>query len=175
MSMSRTNEARYLDQEERTLVEQTHAPALAELADADLAQLIQLVRERRSRARSIASRQRREMRGKADPAGTSAARRNDGTTRKAEALAGALRRLTKERARRQADAALPDQVRLARAALRQKRAAERPSSWPQGRTAHTGMRPIENRQAQDLARPMEIGRVSQFVKNAQAKRDSRNG
>lgn len=173
MSMSRGDEQRTLDADERTLVEQTHEPALWALSDAALADLIGLVRERRRRARDIAHRQRREMRGKADPAGAGAARRNDGTTRKAEALAGALRRLNKESARRQAEAAVPEQVRLARAALRQKQAAARPPSWPQGRTAAAGMRSIESQRREDLARPMEVGRVSQFVRDAQAKRDSR--
>lgn len=175
MSMTRYEEGRFLDQNERDLVAQTHAPAIAALSDEDLASLIPLIRERRKRARDIAGRQRREMRGKADPAGVAAASRNDGTTRKAAVLAGALKRLNKEKARRVREAAVPEQVRLAREALRKKRAAARPAAWPTGRTAGTGMRSIENARAEDLSRPMEVGRVSQFVRDAQARRDGRSG
>lgn len=176
MAMSRRNEARYLDTDERDLVEKTRGPALLQLGDGELAELIRRVRERRKRARDIGRRQRREMRGKAEPAGASAARRNDGTTRKAEALAGAMKRLNNEKANRLAQAAVPEQVRLAKKALGMKRSAGgRQQPYPHERTAGTGMRSIENERTEDLARPMEVGRVSQFVKDAQAKRDSRGG
>ncbi|MFO1154765.1 MAG: hypothetical protein U1E42_14055 [Rhodospirillales bacterium] len=175
MAMSRRDEARYLDADERELVDSTRRDALHAIADGELEKLIRLVRERRARARGIGHRQRREMRGKAEPAGAAAARRNDGTTRKAEALAGAMKRLNNEKAKRMAAAAVPEQVRLARKALRMKRAAGRKWTIPESRTAGTGMRNIENERAEDLARPMEVGRVSQFVKDAQAKRDSRGG
>ena len=174
MAMSRRNETRYLDADERDLVEKSRGAALRQLGDGELVELIRLVRERRRRARDIARRQRREMRGKAEPAGASAARRNDGTTRKAEALAGAMKRLNNEIAGRLAASELPDQVRLAKKALRMKRAAPPERTTPEHRTAGTGMRSIENQKAEDLSRPMEVGRVSQFVKNAQAKRDSRD-
>ena len=174
MSMSRRDETRYLDADERDLVDKTRGAALQQLEDDELASLIRLVRERRKRARDIGRRQRREMRGKAEPAGASAARRNDGSTRKAEALAGAMKRLNNEQAGRLADARLPDQVRLARKALRMKRMAAPQTRMPEHRTAGAGMRSIENQKAEDLARPMEVGRVSQFVKTAQAKRDSRD-
>ena len=175
MVMSRRDEARYLDTEERELIDQTRGPALGQLSDGELDKLIRLVRERRKRARDIGQRQRREMRGKAEPAGASPARRNDGTTRKAEALAGAMKRLNNVKANRMALAAVPEQVRLAKKALKMKRAAGGRQPYPHGRTAGTGMRNIENERAEDLARPMEVGRVSQFVKDAQAKRDSRGG
>ena len=173
MAMSRRNESRYLDADERDLIDKTRGSALRHLGEDELQELIRLVRERRKRARDIGHRQRREMRGKAEPAGASAARRNDGTTRKAEALAGAMKRLNNEKAGRRAASAQPEQVRLARKALRMKRAAPPETTIPEHRTAGTGMRSIENEKAEELTRPMEVGRVSQFVKTAQAKRDSR--
>ena len=175
MSMSRRDETRYLDADERDLVNKTRSAVLQQLEDDELASLIRLVRERRKRARDIGHRQHREMRGKADPAGASAAKRNDGSTRKAEALAGAMKRLNKEKATRLAASALPEQVRLAKKALRMRRLSQRARTIPDHYTANAGMRSIENKKGENLARPMEVGRVSQFVKNAQAKRDSRGG
>jgi hypothetical protein len=175
MSMSRRDEARYLSADERDLVDRTHGPGLKQLADGELDGLIGLVRERRKRARDIARRQRREMRGKSDPAGRQAARRDEGSTRKAEALCGALKRLNNEKARRVAAAAVPDQVRTAQKALRMKLAAQRPRTLPGERTARSGMRNVASSKTEDLARPMEAGRVSQFVKAAQAKKDARGG
>ena len=169
MAMSRRDESRYLDADERDLVDKTRGAALRHLGEDELQKLIRLVRERRKRARDIGHRQRRD-----EPAGASAARRNDGTTRKAEALAGAMKRLNNEKAGRRAASAQPEQVRLARKALRMKRAAPPETTIPEHRTAGTGMRSIENEKAEELTRPMEVGRVSQFVKTAQAKRDSRD-
>jgi hypothetical protein len=174
MAMSRNTESRYLDADERELVDRTRGTALLQLEDAELQELIRLVRERRKRARDISRRQRREMRGKAEPAGASSARRNDGTTRKAEALAGAMKRLNNEKASRAAAAAVPEQVRLAKKALKMKRVGARQQPFPQEPTAGTGMRSIARQKADDLTRPMEAGRVSQFVKDAQAKRDARD-
>jgi hypothetical protein len=37
------------------------------------------------------------------------------------------------------------------------------------------MRNVASQKTEDLARPMEAGRVSQFVKAAQAKKDARGG
>ena len=73
MAMSRRNESRYLDADERELVDKTRGAALRGLGDDELEELIRLVRERRKRARDVGHRQRREMRGKAEPAGASAA------------------------------------------------------------------------------------------------------
>lgn len=107
MAMSRGDETRYLDADERELVDRTRGQELRQLGDDALTELIRLVRERRKRARDIGRRQHREMRGKAEPAGASAARRNDGTTRKAEALTSAMKRLNSEKARRVAAASPP--------------------------------------------------------------------
>ncbi|MCU0839690.1 MAG: hypothetical protein MUE49_13360 [Rhodospirillales bacterium] len=174
MSMSRRDEARFLDGSERELVDQTRTAAVRQLSDDALAGLIRLVRERRQRARDIARRQRREMRGKSDPAGKAAARENAGSARKAEALSAALKRLNSEKARRTAAVSVPDQVRIAQKALRLRRMASPRQAPPSGgRTAGSGMSNIASKKAPSLTRPMEVGRVSQFVKAAQARKDSR--
>ncbi len=174
MAVSKNAEARLLTQDERDVVAKTRTDVLKGLSDRELADLISLVRERRKRARDIASRQRREMRGKASPAGAKPAARNDGTTRKAEVLSSALKRLNNERTRREVAAAVPTQAQLARKALRKKRASEAllPKA-PKSRTAGRGMRNIENEKTRELTHPMEVGRVNKFVAVAQAKRDAR--
>lgn len=173
MSISRKTEARLLTQEERNLVDRTRATAIRDVPDAELAKLVAELRERRKRARDIASRQSREMRGKSEPAGRSPATRSDGTHRKAEVLASALKRLNNERVRRAKASAVPSQASLARRALRLKRAAASPNRTPQHLTAGEGMKPIENEKFEDLSRRGEIGRVTKFVATAQAKRDGR--
>ena len=177
MSISRNHGDRLFDADERELVEKTRQPKIRDVSDGDLANVIRLLRERRKRARDVANRQAREMRGKADAAGRDPARQNLGTQKKAEALAGALKRANNERVRRAKASAAPSQVSIARRALRLRKAAEKaargsnPATYD--RTAGKGLRPIESDRVDDLSRPMEIGRVSQFVKDAQAKRDSR--
>ena len=79
MALSRKDEQRLLSADERALVDKTRGAALAALADTELSNLLKLLRERQSRARTIASRQAREMRGKADPSSKAAAARNDGS------------------------------------------------------------------------------------------------
>lgn len=115
MARSLRDERRLLSAEEFSLVEKTRHPGLKALADKELAELLKLIRERRDRAREIAARQRRELRGKSAPHGASAARDNTGTQAKRDHLAQAVQRLNKEAARRQAKAA--------RAALKKTRPA----------------------------------------------------
>lgn len=172
MAVPMREEVRALSNDELELVVKTHIPLVLDLSDAELDDLTRQVRERRKRARDIANRQRREMRGKAERPGAAPARENAGTKRKAAVLAGALKRLNKERTRRARRAEAPEQVRIARKALQLKRAAGKGHSGPSYRTASKGMRNIENEKPERLVHPMEIGRVSQFVRDAQAKRDS---
>ncbi len=100
MARSRRNEQRALDKDELAFVEKSHHPAIKELSDKDLADLIRQLRDRRDKARDVANRQRREMRGKAAPAGAKGASDNTGTKEKMAVLAAALKRANKERDRR---------------------------------------------------------------------------
>lgn len=172
MAIRMRDEVRALSDDELELVVKTHIPLVLDLSDSELGDLIKQVRERRKRARDIANRQRREMRGKAERPGAAPARENAGTKHKAAVLAGALKRLNNEKERRERRTDAPDQVQIAKKALQLKRAAGKGHSGPTYRTASKGMRNIENAKPGRLLHPMEIGRVSQFVRDAQAKRDS---
>lgn len=174
MATSRTRERRVLSADEFDLVARTRLPGLVDHSDAELADLIRIVRERRDRAQGVAREQRREMRRKAEPRGTRPATDNSGTAEKAATLAAALQRLNKESARRKQDHGkgnLTDNARHALALRRAYLASHKPPD--PGQTAGKGMRNIPNRRAPDLVNPMEVGRVSQFVRDGQARRDNR--
>lgn len=172
MSTSRKSERRALSQDEFQLVERTHRPALNDLKVEEITQLIGLLRERRDRARDIANQQRRRIRGK--DRGARAApppeQADAGNRLKAAILAEALSRLNDERSRRTARS---DLIASARKALALKRVATRPSRPPSGRTANEGMKPKPKTKAKRIGSAMEAGRVSQAVRDAQAKRDAR--
>jgi hypothetical protein len=173
MAVRMRDEVRALSDDELELVVKSHIPLVLNLSDAELRDLVGQVRARRKRARDIANRQRREMRGKAGRSGAAPARENAGTKHKEAVLAGALKRLNNEKARRERASGKPEQTRIAEKALQLKRANGKGHSGPSYRTASKGMRNIENEKPERLIHPMEIGRVSQFIRDAQAKRDSR--
>ena len=146
MAQSSKATARLLDKAEVDLVARSQRGAIGALPDDELRDLAAKLRERRDKARDGARRQKREMRGKAEPKGARAATDNTGTKAKADALTAALKRVGAERTRREEKAKLPSQRSLARKALALKQrplAAERPAS----RTASKGMRPVENPKA----------------------------
>ncbi len=107
MSRSRKEEARFLSKDEQEFVAKSHHPEVQEVSDSDLSDLVTHLRERRDRARDIAQRQRREMRGKSAPAGAKKAADNTGSREKAAVISAALKRANKESERRRetADAA----------------------------------------------------------------------
>ena len=100
MAISKKQEARALSAEERELVSKSHHPEVQDLSDEELRVLVKLVRERRDRAGTEASRRRREMRGKAAPKGATTSRAEEGSKLKLAALAMAMRRLNGEVERR---------------------------------------------------------------------------
>lgn len=173
MSYSAATEARALDAEERELVAQTHHPAVQALSDAELAALVRRVRERRDRAQALAREQRREIRGKSRPRGTAAATADHGSVVKADVLAQAMRRLNAEASRRQRMATRLGMVASQKRALDMVQALEKPHHAFNTRTAHDGMRKNPNPKARRIGSALEAGRVSQFVRDAQARRDSR--
>lgn len=146
MAQSSKATARLLDKAEADLVARSQRGAIGALPDDELRDLATKLRERRDKARDGARRQKREMRGKAEPKGAKAATDNTGTKAKADALTAALKRIGAERTRREEKAKLPSQRSLARKALALKQrqlAAKRPAS----RTAGKGMRSVENPKA----------------------------
>lgn len=173
MAISRKAEARALSAEERTLIERSHHPDLQALPDEELASLTRLVRERRDRARTLARQQRRELRGKGEPRGSSPARGDEGAKLKQSILAMAMRRLNNEGQRRRRMAARGSLVETARNALALKQASDQPAPDWNSRHAHEGMRNIARERRQNLIRPMERGRLRKAYAAAQAKRDAR--
>jgi hypothetical protein len=173
MAISRKEEARALSADEHGLVEKSHHPAVQGLADAELSDLVKLLRERRDKAQGEAHRRRREIRGKGAPKGAVASKADGGSQLKLEVLAMAMRRLNGEAERRRQLAARVSLVDNARKALSMKQGAAADGPEFNTRTAHKGMRAVVNQRAPNLVRPMELGRQRKAAKVAQAKRDAR--
>ncbi len=174
MAISQKDEARALSADERELVEKSHHPMLQELPDAELANLVKLVRERRDKAQAQANQRRREMRGKGAPKGATASAADEGSKLKLAVLAMAVRRLNSEVQRRRRLAARADLADNARKALAMKRAAGA-AKGPDfnSRHARMGMRNIANPRGRTLVNPMERGRQRKAGAIAQAKRDAK--
>jgi len=172
MTLTRKDEERSLSAEELELVAPSHQPEIAALSDEALSKLRKLVRERRDRAKDISKRQRREMRGKAAPKGAAPASADAGSKRKVAVLAQAMKRLNNEATRRENKAAKAQLVDNMRRALEMKEAKERPSR-PKSKTAGKGMKKSASEKNEQIGDPREAGRVSQFVKQGQARRDSK--
>lgn len=175
MAITRKEEARALDAEERDLVAKTHHPALQELSDQDLSQLVKLTRERRDKAKTIANQRRREIRGKATPKGAAPSKSDDGSKMKLAVLAMAVRRLNSEVERRRRMRASVAHVESARRALAMKEAnaGNGGGAALNSRQAHFGMRNLVSGKRQKLIDPMERGRQRKAQAVAQAKRDAR--
>lgn len=172
MAVSRRTALRALDNAEVELVEASRHPDLSDLSDKELDQLRSKLRERRNRAQGLANRTRRKIRGK-DPSGANGEPRHDeGVQQKLSILANAVQRVNQETSRRQRFQSKNDLRRNAEKALEMRRAATRPKH-PASRRSDRGMRAIPNEKVQDLVNRMEVGRVSQFVKDAQARKDNR--
>jgi len=172
MAIETRAERRLLSRDELELVVLTRRSEITAVADADLRKTVSLLRERRDRARTIARQQRREMRGKAHA--STPASDNSGSKMKARVLSGAIQRANRELSRRQAVAARQELVSNSRRALKLKNAARKPAVPKGGRTANEGMLPKPSKKAERIGSPMEAGRVSQFVKDAQARKDARD-
>lgn len=159
---------RLLSVAEREIVQLTRPPAISERSRPELHALARRLRQARDRAQRIGWQQTREIRGKSDPRGASPARDNMGTVAKAQVLADALARVAA--ALRRLDTPTQAEVMRKALALKAGRTASRhPSGGP---TASGGMQPKISPRPTVKADPREVGRVSQAVKVAQAKRDN---
>ncbi|RJL06535.1 hypothetical protein D3P06_03435 [Paracoccus aestuarii] len=119
-------EKRALSKDELELADRARHPALGDLSDRELSDLVGLLRDRRNRARDIGDRQGREARGKADASGAAPAAGNAGTLTKQDYLSAALDRATAEREKRQGggEAEGGDQKALSEKALQMKTEAD---------------------------------------------------
>lgn len=172
MAISQKEEARALSADERELVEKSHHPAIQELSDAELADLVKLMRDRRAKAKTQADQRRREMRGKSAPRGAAPSRSDEGSQLKVAVLAMAMRRLNSEAERRRRMAARVSLVESAKEALALKQLSETDAPF-NSRQAHQGMRNAGSQRARNLVRPMELGRQRKAASVAQARRDGR--
>jgi hypothetical protein len=172
MAITRKEEARALNTEQRELVEKSYHPAVQALSDAELAKLVRQMREQRDKSQTDARRRRREMIGKAAPKGAKPSTQDAGSQTKLAVLAMAVRRLNAEAERRRQIAAKLALVENAGRALKMKQAAAKGADF-NTRTAHTGMREVANQKRKSLVRPMELGRQRKAGAVAQAKRDAR--
>ena len=157
---------RLLNLAERDLVAQTRPPIADGLTKEELQALGKRLREARDRSRSIAHRQKREIRGKTGPRGAVPARDNTGSEAKTEVLVEALKRVTAALRRFNR----PTAAQVLRKALEAKQAAV-PHHPGAGPTASKGMRANVSKQRSVRIDPREVGRVSKANKIAQAKRD----
>jgi hypothetical protein len=162
VAQSASYDRRYLADDEFTLVQETRQDSIGQLDDGALRDLVRRVRERRDRARDIASRQRREMRGKAAPAGVRAAGRNEGSRRKLDILSAALKRANKEFSRRSARNARSELVFSARKALAMRQEAPSARTTPEYRTADDGMSPHADHKGRSRENVDEGSFVPQF-------------
>jgi hypothetical protein len=173
MAISQKEEARALNADEHELVVKSHHPNLQALPDAELADLVKLVRARREKAKTQAGQRRREIRGKAAPKGATPSKADEGSKVKLAVLAMAMRRLNGEVTLRHQIAARGSLADNAKKALAMKRGAESKGAGFNSRQAHQGMRNTSNQRPQNLVRPMETGRLRKAASVAQAKRDGR--
>ncbi|MFN4088663.1 MAG: hypothetical protein ACK4QW_06405 [Alphaproteobacteria bacterium] len=171
MSLPLSTEKRILKQAEFELVARTHHPQIGELSRNELRDAARRLRDYRNKARDTARQQRREMRGKADARGARAAADDTGTNLKKTVFSAALKRVNRELGRLEQAGTAETQVDIARRALALKRANRVRHHPAGGRTAHEGMNPVTSDMPTVTVDPREIGRVSQFVKSGQARRD----
>ncbi len=171
MGVPIATERRMLTAAEFEVVEGTHYPAICGLPKEELIGIARRVRGYRDKARDVTRHRRRERRGKAQPRGATPAPGEAGTAMKAQVFASALKRLNREIGR--AEQAERREVALAnnRRALETRRAGRVRHHPGAGRTASRGMRSVPDRGDTMRVDPREIGRVSQAVKAAQARRD----
>lgn len=172
MSTPKDTEKKMLTEAEFEVVQKTHYPALAALSKDEIAGIVQRIRTYRNKARDIAHQQRREMRGKSAPRGARPAQDDTGTSIKKQMFAHALKRANRALGRLEAAENKPSQAVLARRALAMKRANRKQHHPNPGRTAHGSAQPKPSERPTVEVDPREVGRVSDFVQRAQARRDS---
>jgi len=159
---------------ELEVVSASRSPAIEQASDEQLKILAQRLRRARDRAKDIAARQKREMRGKAQPKGTKPTRDNSGTVAKAQVLGEAIERVEEELSRREKlKPTTTTQTDLSWHALELKLSHPAPPHPGSGPSASKGKKSKERQKPLRVgASKGEVGRVSQEGKVAQARKDS---
>ena len=163
-----------LKHEEQEPVLASHHPAIYDVSLDDLKTFRQRLREMRSKERTLAREKRRAARGKKAPRGASFPGTAERPFQRKQVFDAALKRVSKEIARREALDARAAHVEAAHRALAMRRAAQFPPRPAAGYTAYEGMRPLPTLRRQSKVPGAKIGSISQATRNAQAARDARN-
>jgi hypothetical protein len=175
MAITRKEEERALNTEEREVVNQTRHPEIQSLADEALNVILRRLRDMRDKAKSHANQQRREMRGKSAPKGAVPRASDVGSRLKVSVLSVSLKRLNAEIQRRVEMSKNHSLVENAQRALEFKLQAQKSKIPFNTRHANQGMRDIAGKKVNSLIRPGERGRLRKASAVAQAKRDGAHG
>ncbi|KAF0099316.1 MAG: hypothetical protein FD144_3929 [Rhodospirillaceae bacterium] len=135
MAITKKQEERALSADEKELVGMSAVRASRSLTDAELTRLVKRLRTKRDRAKTVAERQRRELRGKARPRGATPAKDDDGSQLKLMILSAALIRLDTETGRREQAKAKASLVASAKKALALKQKAKPAKAKAKAKTA----------------------------------------
>ncbi len=172
MSISVATERGLLSHEEFDAIKATHYPFISSLSADKLRDVARNLRQHRDKAQTVARNLRREIRKKAPPRGESPARDDAHAWRRKQVFVQAVKRVNREIARLDAAekrASLVETSRRALDLLRANRQVHHPSA---GLAANFGMRVKASTRRTVEIDPREVGRVSQAVKVAQARRDA---
>jgi hypothetical protein len=173
MSLPCKSERSQLSHDEAEMVRVTHHPAIYELDADELRALKVRLRDQCNKERGMARQKQREMRGKAEPRGSSFPGTAEQPLRRKQIFATALKRVNKEVDRLQKLEARVAHVEAARAALAQYRAAKFVHHPPAGSTPYEGMQPRASLRRRTRVPGSKIGSISQATKVFQAIRDAR--
>jgi len=174
MSIPCKFEQSLLKHDEQQLVLTSHHPEIYDATLDDLKALRQRLRDLRSKERTLAREKRREKRGKAAPRGASFPGTAERPYQRKQVFVAALKRVSKEIARRENLNARTAHAEAAHRALDMRRAAQFPPRPKAGYTAHEGMRSLPSQRRLFKVPSAKIGSISQATRNAQARRDARN-
>lgn len=176
MPLTQKDEKQVLSKSEYDFVKQTRAPAVDAFNARELRDLVGQLRRYRDKAKDVSRGQRREIRGKKAPRAASAAKSNDAQTYKKQIFNNALKRVNRRIEALDAKKKRKHDLKSAQKALESRQAmlAEREANpiMQEDHTANRGPSEITNPKGTVFINPMERGRVSQFVRDAQGKRDS---
>jgi hypothetical protein len=172
MGVELAAERKLLSENEYGQIRRSHYPDLGSLEPDETLTLARWLRDERDRARDIIASRRRARRGKATASGQQAPDASErGLSAKKQVFARALKRVNGRLERFRIEHRREMILANLEEALRRNESASVHHPGP-GRTPRLGMRPIASQRRTVETDPREIGRVSQFVKDAQARRDS---
>jgi hypothetical protein len=173
MAITKKQEERALSANEKELVGMSGVRASRSLTDAELSRLVKRLRTKRDRAKAVAERQRRELRGKARPRGATPAKNDDGSQLKLMILSAALIRLDNETGRRATAEAKESMVASAKKALALKQKAKPARSKTASKSARGGLRGKARIVVEKHVPGSVRGSVRKQGARAQARRDAR--